>query len=79
LNFTDHCWFSDIKIATSTSQGEIHIINSSTYEVTQYIDKGFEMQGLGIINMCPFSKGIMITAEKGYFGCWINNEDPNNI
>lgn len=29
--------------------------------------------------MHPFSKGLIIASESGYFGIWIKNEDPTNI
>ncbi|EGR29862.1 WD repeat protein [Ichthyophthirius multifiliis] len=77
--FTDHIWFDEKKIALSNDKGEIYIIQEN--EVKQYIESGFQIEGLGINCMVAFTKGLIIGSDNGVFALWLKNEnlsDENN-
>jgi hypothetical protein len=71
--FTDHCWYDQNKIALANDHGEIYIIKGS--EMVQYISSAFDKQGLGVVALAQYSKGLVLASDNGYFGIWMKDEE----
>ena len=75
-SFTDHCWLLYDRMAATTVEGEIVILEN--FEEKQLIDNAFGTQELQTITtVAPFSKGFFVASDKGHIAMWVRAEENN--
>lgn len=75
--FTDHCWLSDDRLAATTREGEIIILEE--FQQKQIIENAFmgeEIYSISCIK--PYSKGFFIASDDGIMALWVRSEENNH-
>ncbi len=74
--YTDHCWLMYERMAATTQEGEVVILED--YEEKQIIDNGFMTEDVHKITCIKeFSKGFFLGSEKGHMAMWVRSEENN--
>ncbi len=75
--YTDHCWLQYERMAATTAEGEVIIVED--FEQKQLIDNAFgteEIQNVTCIK--EFSKGFFVASDWGYMAMWVRSEENNS-
>jgi len=82
-SYTDHIWVDEDKVAATTSEGEIFIIEGT--DIKQYIENAFntltgdeEIDITGITCIREFSKGFFVASDNGHMAMWVRSDENNS-
>lgn len=74
--YTDHIWLQYERMAATTLDGEVVILED--YDQKQVIDNAFGTEDLhNITCIKEFSKGFFLASDKGHMAMWVRCEENN--
>ena len=74
--YTDHTWLMYERMAATTQEGEIVIVED--FEEKQLIDNAFMTEDVHRVTCIrEFSKGFVVGSDKGHMAMWVRSEENN--
>ena len=69
-------WLDNDKFIVSTKSSTIILFDQ--FEVKQDIEHAFQQDGSFVTAISKFSKGFIISSDKGDMAMWVRSEDNNS-